>query len=335
MRNIHLGCVLLLIAIGVIGCGTVGKLGNRPPIVHGFMGPDMAVFEQKYPLSVSASDPDGDSLTYEWVTSAGVLDKSSGSQVMWTAPAIGAVVTVTVHVSDGPLRTTVSKNIVLTGLVRENRAPVISDLNLSKWVHVGLSVAPKVEATDPDGDILFYQWSATAGTLDYDTSPTAKWQAPHEESEAVITVEVSDGILTTSAAGTINVIQGDVVFTDSKRGPSKDIFSYSITNTSPRVIRELRISAEGCSLAGVISDIAPGENRSAKVSIPNCMPLDNLILSINSVRYDDGTGWTRALRSVKGRWNSAEYVQDLYELWTETEGWRGMALIATEGSQNR
>ena len=52
-------------------------------------------------LSVTATDEDGDAVTFAWSATDGQLSSTSGSNVIWTAPATIATVTLTVTADDG------------------------------------------------------------------------------------------------------------------------------------------------------------------------------------------------------------------------------------------
>jgi hypothetical protein len=71
-------------------------------------------------------------------------------------------------------------------------------------VLVNGTVALEVVATDPDGDPLTYNWTATGGTIDSPTSSTPIWTAPAIDGTYGITVEVLDG--TTSVSLSIEIV---------------------------------------------------------------------------------------------------------------------------------
>ena len=74
---------------------------NRPPVIASLQANPMSVLPgQSSSLSVAATDPDGDSLTYSWAATAGTLT-GAGSAVSWQAPGVPGTCTVSVTVSDG------------------------------------------------------------------------------------------------------------------------------------------------------------------------------------------------------------------------------------------
>jgi len=79
---------------------------NRDPLITQFTRvPDGAVISgQTVTLNVTATDPDGDVLSYVWETTVGSLNQTAGTSVVWTAPAAGsgtAQATVTVTDTNG------------------------------------------------------------------------------------------------------------------------------------------------------------------------------------------------------------------------------------------
>ena len=131
---------------------------NSPPTVRVSCDPCSVAPGGEARLTATASDPDGDRLTYRWSATAGRFDGPTDRSVArWTAPAETGRVTFTVRVSDGEdsVSATVTVEVV-------NRAPAFEasvyrfelaeNLDGSRQsVHLG-----QVAASDPDGDELTY-----------------------------------------------------------------------------------------------------------------------------------------------------------------------------------
>ncbi len=89
-----------------------------------------------------------------------------------------------------------------------NEAP--SQLEISKdacYVSVGEEVPLSGSAYDEDGDPIYYQWSATAGTFEPPDGEgtSVVWTAPQEPGMVTITLTVTDEIETSSVNETIEV----------------------------------------------------------------------------------------------------------------------------------
>jgi len=88
--------ILVGVVLMGLGCGTV----NTSPQINSLSIPSSIQVKETVTLSVSASDADGDELTYSWYTSEGTLTPSTGAIVQWTAPDTSGNVTVSVVVTD-------------------------------------------------------------------------------------------------------------------------------------------------------------------------------------------------------------------------------------------
>jgi len=74
---------------------------NNPPEISEITVMGTKYINRTYGLSVSASDPDGDTLTYNWTVTGGSIDNAHAQNINWTAPSTYGDYKVTVTVSDG------------------------------------------------------------------------------------------------------------------------------------------------------------------------------------------------------------------------------------------
>ncbi len=127
-------------------------------------------------LTVVASDPENQPLSYVWSTTGGTLSASSGNPVTLSAPQ--GTYTVSVQANDGiNLSPAFTRQVTFTN---PNQAPVITgvtpNLTLNSGTYTGsLTVA----ATDGDGDQLTYTWSVLSGgsSLAASTGKSVNWSA--------------------------------------------------------------------------------------------------------------------------------------------------------------
>ncbi|MFC1476138.1 fibronectin type III domain-containing protein [Candidatus Zixiibacteriota bacterium] len=129
----------------------------------------------------------------------------------------------------------------------ENRPPQITkfrivtgeaELNpsLTNRIAGGTTIEFEVAASDPDGDNLVFRWLCSAGTLSDSIGMSVDWTAPTFSTEAIVSVEVSDG---QTSAGRGTTFQ---IWTASKlaiggvtpgSGVITDIFTFKVTFTDP------------------------------------------------------------------------------------------------------
>ena len=146
----------------------------------------------------TASDPDGDELSYAWSASGGDI-AGIGRVVSWNAPQEVGTYEVTVVVTDtyGDSATQSVPVSVLTG-----QPPVIETLLISAehcylkpysgGYYVGKEQMYAIECIVADTNIeLFHEWSCTGGELSGDGSLVI-WTAPDVSAEVTVTVAVSD-----------------------------------------------------------------------------------------------------------------------------------------------
>jgi hypothetical protein len=163
---------------------------NNEPVIDSLE----AEAEQVAPLDsielvCTASDPDGDELSYIWSASGGQIS-AGGTVATWTAPASEGSHNVTVKVIDG-LGGEAIESVSIT--VMTNDAPAIVSLTAdAEWITPSGNLQLMCTASDPDGDELSYAWSASGGDISGSTM-TATWSAPQEVGTYDVTVVVNDG----------------------------------------------------------------------------------------------------------------------------------------------
>jgi len=173
-------------------------------------------------ISCEASDPDNDSLSYEWLASGGNIT-GKGDTVTWVAPEDTGDYNITVVVID---EFGSEGSASLSIKVAFNKLPIIKNLIVTakhiyeqKYlakisegyykVGKGISYEIKCTASDPDGDELFYEWSTDGGSIS-GKGATVTFTAPGWSTEGIepltVTITVSDsngGTTTDSIAFTV------------------------------------------------------------------------------------------------------------------------------------
>lgn len=93
----------LLVAAALVSLLGCSQTRNHDPIIGSISAtPDGTVRPgDQIVLSISATDEDGDELTFSWSATAGTLSASTGDRVTWTAPSGAATAAISVTCSDG------------------------------------------------------------------------------------------------------------------------------------------------------------------------------------------------------------------------------------------
>ncbi len=239
---------------------------NNPPVADA--GPDQNINEGSivYLSGANSSDPDGDSLTYLWTQTGGTsvtLDDPASVQPIFDAPFIeseGESLTFQLTVTDEYGLQSTDSSIV--NIVSINNAPTAnagSDQNVDEGALVYLDGSG---SSDPDGDILSYQWIQTSGTsvtLSDPVSATPEFEAFYVDPEGEsltfqLTVTDKDGLQATDtcivnitwvndppvaeAGPDQNVDEGSSVTLDGSGSsdPDGDALTYNWTQKSGPVV---------------------------------------------------------------------------------------------------
>lgn len=184
---------------------TIPAPNHAPTISQVTATPDSVDEDSSTTLSVTASDPDNDALTYSWTQSpaapAGTFT-GTGATRTWKAPIVSTNTTFTlqVTVSDGKGGSTEgTTQVAVANVPALNRAPSVDAAIAvsSASVIAGDTVNLSIGATDPDGDPLTYTWTtnpAAQGTLTA-TGSSAQWRSSDVGTATSFTLQVtvSDG----------------------------------------------------------------------------------------------------------------------------------------------
>src|SRR5512136_235814 len=164
-------------------------LGNHRPAIAGLEAPERVVPNGRCEVVCIASDQDGDALSYNWSATGGNIS-GTGEAVNWTAPEEVGSYNIAVTVSDNRGGEAVDD---VTIEVRGNSPPIISGLVAdADWTLPSGGFQVTCNASDPDGDELIYEWTATAGHIS-GTGSAVNWTAPEEVGIYSVTVVVKDG----------------------------------------------------------------------------------------------------------------------------------------------
>jgi hypothetical protein len=140
-------------------------------------------------IMCNATAPDGNKLSYNWSASGGTIT-GEGATVTWTAPNSAGSYNVTVTATDGH-GGKVTDYVTIT--VRANSPPTINSLAANaSWTIPSGSLQVTCDASDPDGDELSFEWSASGGDIS-GTGAAVNWTAPEEAGAYNLTVVVKDG----------------------------------------------------------------------------------------------------------------------------------------------
>ncbi|MBZ4374150.1 kelch repeat-containing protein [Corallococcus sp. AS-1-6] len=191
---------------------------NRFPVVAtiGAMPTNLAI-GQTTSISASASDPDGDSLSYAWSAScAGTWAQASSPSARFTPSALPAGACnncrLTVAVSDGrggQSTGTVALCVSDTPPANHFAPVIIRSYRSSDTASPGQELTYEVVASDPEGSALSFSWGATAGSLAPPVSDATRsritWTAPAcGSAPPSITVTVTNAFhLTTTRTFTV------------------------------------------------------------------------------------------------------------------------------------
>jgi len=184
-----------LVIVGIVAAAVLlailfdTMLANHRPAITSLEAPERVIPSGSCQIVCTASDHDGDELSYNWSASGGNIS-GTGASVNWTAPGSVDSYNVTVMVTDGRGGEDMKQ---VTIEVRVNNPPQINSLIADAvWITPSGSIQVTCTASDPNGDELSYEWSTTGGDIS-GTGAVVNWTAPQEVGIYNVTVVVKDG----------------------------------------------------------------------------------------------------------------------------------------------
>ncbi|HEY6830356.1 MAG TPA: putative Ig domain-containing protein, partial [Gemmatimonadaceae bacterium] len=221
---------------------TVGNV-DRPPVLNP-IGAKVVDEGQMLAFTATASDPDGDALTFASANLPAGATLTPAGAFSWTPGFTQAGnFSVTITVSDGTL--TASETFTIT-VGNVNRPPVLSPSPIgNRTVNVGQTLTIAITASDPDGDAITFSSAnlPTGATLlaNGPDAATFSWTPAADQTGTFLnlTITASDGTLTDSEVFTVTVpavaVNQPPVVTNpgNKTATVGQLLSFTITGTDP------------------------------------------------------------------------------------------------------
>lgn len=159
--------------------------------------PEMVYPGEEAVITVNAYDPDHEEIEYKYSVDGGKVI-GTGSEVTWVAPDVPGTFDVRITLSSGQHKILTTGDLVVLERNGDipNRAPIIDSLTASKYsVQPDEVIDIEAEGSDPDGDEITYEFSATGGEI-IGSGDSVEWKAPGSPGDYRITATASDGELT-------------------------------------------------------------------------------------------------------------------------------------------
>jgi hypothetical protein len=199
----------LLITVLLSGCNLIKAscaAPNNAPVIESVTCTSDVWALAENEMVCQASDPDGDSLQYEWSTAEGRII-GSGPRTMWVSPDTMGTYDVWVKVSDGKggeVKQSVSIR-VLTNADGTTAQPIILKIlfpstdivSENRTTKVGTATKITCAVDNAAGMKLTYEWSASGGKMkgtgmDEKTCAVVTWTAPALTQVYTVNVAVRD-----------------------------------------------------------------------------------------------------------------------------------------------
>ncbi len=167
---------------------------DTPVIINSLRAQKEVAPSETLRISCGATAENTAIASYEWSATGGQI-QGKGDVVAWTAPDTLGDYAITVVVRDNKDGKATS-SVTITVTDKPNRPPIIHGVTCpdctngtqaSKWKTYSI----QCDASDPEGDVLSYEWSVTIGKISGE-GYLVTWQTTDQSGYAVIMVKVRD-----------------------------------------------------------------------------------------------------------------------------------------------
>jgi hypothetical protein len=251
--------------MGTRGAHSIRRWYNNPPFFNSFtVDENTGVIGSTFQFDISASDFDGDVLSYSWsISGSGSPSLSlsnANKRATFTAAARGDY-TITVSVSDGIQTISQAKTVSVL-----NRAPTQNTFTINKtsgYVNDSF-ILTMVSNTDPDGDPVTITWSGISSDQISVENPSlissVATVTPTSAGTFTITATVSDGAGGTySNSETINVVANTIPTVSLSVTPTEGFIdtSFDVTSTITNLDPGKTLTYSWADNGGAMSSLPP------------------------------------------------------------------------------
>ncbi len=211
---------------------------NDAPVLTAIPSPQSATEAVQFSYTVTASDIENDTLSYNLTTApAGMTINASSGLIQWTPPQALSNYSenVTVRVWDGNLDHTRSFTINVTAV---NNAPVVNSV-LTQSATESQAFSYQVVASDPEGQPLGYNLTVAPAGMTISATGLIQWMPPEATGNYSqnVTVRVSDGVQNATTSFTINVAADNdppvINSTDETAAVEHQLYDYQVLASDP------------------------------------------------------------------------------------------------------
>jgi len=178
-------------AAGQSASADVNCPGKNPPTVS-LTCPAKITLGAQNTFTATGTDPDGDTLTYQWKVNGKAISSTTGATLTTTVDA-GDVVEVTAADSTALVSLPATSSCIPP---KENTKPTVK-LTCPTAMTYGKPATYTAEGSDPDGDALTYEWKVNGAVVAGQTGATATLTIDQGDKVAVT---VNDGKATSDVA---------------------------------------------------------------------------------------------------------------------------------------